>query len=117
VLSWPDLIAVPGQAHVGRLSDPAVGEHLMADHAARIAQLEAELRQSRAENEALRQREAALVAEVEGRDASLAASEEHQQASGAILRVIASSPTELQRVLDTIAATAARLCQIDDVLI
>ncbi|HWO43477.1 MAG TPA: GAF domain-containing protein [Candidatus Eisenbacteria bacterium] len=44
------------------------------------------------------------------RDQALA----QQAATSEILRVIASAPSELQPVLDTVAATAARLCEADD---
>src|SRR5215212_4229596 len=94
---------MPGQEHVGRLSDPAVGEHVMADHAGRIAQLEAE-------NAALREREATLTHEVERLRPALAESLEQRTATTEVLRVIASSPTEVQAALDAILEAAARLC-------
>jgi GAF domain-containing protein/anti-sigma regulatory factor (Ser/Thr protein kinase) len=42
---------------------------------------------------------------------------EQQSASREILRVIASSPTDIQTVLDTVAENAARLCEASDALI
>ena len=96
----------------------------MADDTARIAQIEAELRQVRAahaaeaaslraENAALRQRETALIEAAEQRERALAEAHEQQATAAEILRVIASSPADLQRVLDAVTASALRLSHSD----
>jgi len=73
------------------------------DPYARIARLEAEV--------------ASLRSEVGRLRPALAEALEQQTATADILRVIASSPTDVDVVLDTIARTAAHLCATDDVTI
>src|SRR5689334_8896904 len=66
------------------------------DRDARIAELEAELREARAE----------LQRSNNERNTAL----EQQTATAEVLRVMAESPTDAQRVLDAVAERALRLC-------
>lgn len=58
-----------------------------------------------------------LFEEVKARNRELAESLEQQMATGAILQVIAGSPTDIQPVLDAVAERAARLCDAYDATI
>ena len=72
-------------------------------HAAELSQLKKELQR--------------VSEQLESCKRELAEGIERETATGEILRVIASSPTDVQPVLDAVAESAARLCNSDDATI
>src|SRR5262249_26338865 len=65
----------------------------------------------------LREELGRISEKLEARESELAEALEQQSATSEILRAIASSPTDIQPVLDAVVESAARLCKATDGLI
>src|SRR5215212_6808925 len=105
--SSPDTPCYPGA--IAQHGDGRSGQGAgMADDAARIAQLEAEVAGLREREATLAAANAALAQEVEHLRPTLVEAPEQQTVTAEVLRVIAGSPADLQRVLNEVAESAFR---------
>ena len=89
---------------------PTVVRKSRKNEGSRIGDLETRLA------EALEQR-TATAERLQTRDRQLAEALEQQTATGHILRVISSSPPDLQPIMRAVAESAARLCEASDALV
>jgi GAF domain-containing protein len=82
-----------------------------------FAETEIELLRTFAAQAVIALENARLFHEIQQRNAALREALDRQTATADVLRIIAASPTELQPVLDAIAASAVRLCEASDAVI
>jgi two-component system, NtrC family, sensor kinase len=83
----------------------------------RITGLRSKATKSRTHADRVREPRAELEEELEARTRELSEAREQQAATTEVLRIISSSPTELQAVLDVVVQSAARFCGADDATI
>src|SRR5262245_60215952 len=89
----------------------------LAEHAQTIAELRQELAESLQRENATATDNVRLTQEFQDCKRQLVEALEQQTATSEILGVIASSPTDIQPVLDVVAENAARLCDATDAAI
>ncbi|PBB42128.1 hypothetical protein CK222_20200 [Mesorhizobium sp. WSM3866] len=101
-----------------RRGDEVIGVFGMARRAVGpFAQRQIELLESFADQAVIAIENARLFDEVQARNREISEALEQQTATGEILKVIASSPTDIQPVLQVVAESAARFCDTSDAAI
>lgn len=111
VLGYCTVVATP-MLHEGELLGSIV---VWRDHVEPFTATQIALLETFAGQAAIAVHNSRLLAEIQDRNRDLAESLAHQTATADVLEVIASSPTDIQPVLDAIVASAVRLCGSDDV--
>ena len=103
-------LAVPMLRHGSPIGAIAVGRRGPHGEPRPFSDGEIELLKTFADQAVIAIENVRLFTELEVRNRELTAALEQQAATSEILRVISSSPTNLQPVLDTVVASAARYC-------
>jgi signal transduction histidine kinase len=96
---------------------PLVARKSSKDDGARVRDLEKRLEEALKGNAEVLKREADALGQLQTSNRELAEAREQQTATSEILSVIATSPTHLKRVLDTLTESAARFCAAYDAVI
>jgi GAF domain-containing protein len=92
----------------------AVGAIIVAKAQGPFSESQVELLKTFAEQALIAIENVRLFKELEARNLDLTEALEQQTATAEILRVISTSPTDIQPVLDTVVKSAARFCGADD---
>src|SRR5262249_46405535 len=110
IFNWQSVLAVPvlGEGQPLGVIASARGEVAAFDEG------RGRLLEMRADQAAIAIANAKLFREVQARNQELSEALERETATSEVLRAIASSPTEAQPVLTSIAGSAARLCGAEE---